>query len=189
MISFDRVPEPTDFDEKARAPGNAWLAAHSGNERPRDFWTPFKGMLAIGFRNLCAYSAMYGPVGTVDHFISCQEDPSKAYEWENYRYCAAWINSCKGNVPARDLLDPFDVENGWFELHLPSLQLRVSDSIPAQFRERAGNVLKRLHLRDDERIMRQRREWYRMYQRGELSRDGLAGKAPLIAAAIDGSEQ
>ena len=37
----------------------------------------------------------------------------------------------------------------------------------------------------DERVMRQRREWYRMYQCGELSLDGLEGKAPLIAAAID----
>ena len=52
-----------------------------GNDRPKDFWTPFKGRLAEGFRNLCAYSAMYEPVGTVDHFVSCHEDRSRAYEW------------------------------------------------------------------------------------------------------------
>ena len=185
MIRFERVAEPADFDEEARAPGTAWLAANPDAERPRDFWTPFKGALARGFRNLCAYSAMYEPVGTVDHFVSFHEDRSKTYEWDNYRYCAAWINSSKGNAPAADLLDPFDVENGWFELHLPSLQLRVSDAIPEEFRERAEYVLRRLHLRDDERVMRQRRAWYGMYQSGELSQDGLAGKAPLIAAAID----
>ncbi len=188
MIRFERVSEPPDFDEQARVPGNRWLATHPDG-RPRDFWTPFKGDLARGFQSLCAYSAMYEPVGTVDHFISCHEDRSKAYEWGNYRYCAAWINSSKDNLPAGDLLDPFDIEDGWFELHLPSLQLRVSDSIPQQLRERARNVLVRLHLRDDERVMRQRVEWYRMYQSGELSRDGLAGKAPLIAAAIDGHER
>ena len=33
--------------------------------------------------------------------------------------------------------------------------------------------------------MRQRREWYRMYQDNELSLAGLTGKAPLIAAAIN----
>ena len=65
------------------------------------------------------------------------------------------------------------------------LQLRVSDTIPEELRERAEYVFVRLHLRDDERVMRQRREWYRMYQCGELSQDGLEGKAPLIAAAID----
>lgn len=184
MIRFERVPEPPDFDEKARVPGNQWLVAHPGEGRPRDFWTPFKGRLAQGFRNLCAYSAMYEPVGTVDHFVSCHEDRAKAYEWQNYRYCAGWINSSKGSVPAGDLLDPFDVETGWFQIHIPSLQLRVSDSIPDWLRERAENVLTRLHLRDDERIMRQRGEWYRMYRSGELSRHGLEGKAPLIAAAI-----
>lgn len=33
--------------------------------------------------------------------------------------------------------------------------------------------------------MRQRREWYRMYQAGELTLEGLAKKAPLIARAIE----
>ncbi len=184
MIHFERVPEPAEFNQQARQPGNAWLAAHPGHGRPKDFWTPFKGALADGFRNLCAYSAMYVPVGTVDHFVSCDEDRSQAYEWGNYRYCAAWINASKGNLLADYLLDPFAVEDGWFELHLPSLQLRVSDTIPDEHRKRAEYVLERLHLRDDERIMRQRREWYRMYQCGELSQGGLQGKAPLIAAAV-----
>ncbi len=166
-------------------PGTRWLATHPDAKRPKDFWTPFKGVLAQGFRNLCAYSAMYGPVGTVDRFVSCAEDPSKAYEWDNYRYCAGWINSSKGNAPAGDLLDPFEIEDGWFERHLPSLQLRVSETIPDEFRKRAEYVLNRLHLRDDERVMRQRIEWYRMYQSRELSLDGLEGKAPLIATAID----
>lgn len=184
MIRFERVAELADFDRRARMPGNAWLAHHPGDRRPKDFWTPFKSTLAEGFRNLCACSAMYEPNGTVDHFASVNEDRSKAYEWESYRYCAAWINSSKLNVPAGDLLDPHEVEDGWFELHLPSLQLRVSDAIPEELRERAGHVLNRLHLRNDERVMRQRREWYRMYRCGELSRSGLEGKAPLIAEAI-----
>ena len=160
LIRFERVPEPAGFAEEARVPGNAWLDANPHRRRPKDLWTPFKGALAQGSRNLCAYSAMYESVGTVDHFVSCHEDRSKAHEWENYRYCAAWINSSKGNVPADRLLEPFAIENGWFELHLPSLQLRVSATIPEALRERAEYVLERLRLRDDERVMRQRREWY-----------------------------
>lgn len=187
MIRFDRVPRPTDFVEKAETPGNAWLVANPGKKRPKDFWTPFKGALADGFRNLCAYSAMYVPSGTVDHFVSCDEDRSRAYEWENYRFCEGWINSSKGKVLAARMLDPFEIEDGWFELHLPSLQLRVSDAIPDELRDRAEYVLDRLHLRNDERVIKQRREWYRMYQCGEITRSGLAGKAPLIAAAVGGS--
>ena len=184
MIRFEPVDEPPDFQEKVRAPGAAWLAANPDAKRPKDYWTPFKGALARGFRDLCAYSAMYEPVGTVDHFMSCHEDRSKAYEWENYRYCAAWINSSKGNTPAARLLDPFEIEDGWFDLHLPSLQLRVADTIPDEFRERAEYVLDRLHLRNDERVMRQRSAWYSLYRSGELSSDGLEKMAPLIAAAI-----
>ncbi len=184
MIHFERVPEPQDFNRRARVPGAKWLADHPGSGRPKDFWTPFKGMLADGFRNLCAYSAMHEPVGTLDHFVSVDEDRSKTYEWENYRYCAAWINSSKGNALADDLLDPHEVKDGWFELHLPSLQLRVSDTIPDALRRRAEHVLVRLRLRNDERVIRQRRAWHQMYQRGELTLEGLKRMAPLIAAAI-----
>ena len=100
MIRFDPVPEPEDFQERARTPGTTWLADHPDATRPRDYWTPFKGALASAFRNLCAYSAMFEPAGTVDHFVSWHEDPSKAYEWENYRYCAAWANAAsKGRLP------------------------------------------------------------------------------------------
>ena len=158
MIHVEPVPEPADFQARARTPGTTWLAAHPHAKRPRDFWTPFKWTLASGFRNLCAYSAIYEPVGTVDHFVSWHEDRSKAYEWENYRYCAGWINSSKRKAPSITLIDPFEIEDGWFELLPPSLQLRVSDAIPVELRERAEHTLTRLHLRDDERVLRQRRE-------------------------------
>ena len=127
---------------------------------------------------------MYEPVGTVDHFVSCHENRSLAYEWGNYRYCSAWINSAKGNTLAAELLDPFEVEDGWFEIHLPSLQLRVSETVPHPRRERAEYVLNRLRLRDDERMMRQRSVWYNLYQSGDLTLEGLGKMAPLIAAAI-----
>jgi hypothetical protein len=189
MIRFERVPQPANFAAKAEVPGAKWLRENPDAKRPKDFWTPFKGDLAEGFRFLCAYSVMYEPVGTVDHFVSCDEDRSKAYDWENYRYCAGWINSSKGNVKATKVLDPFEIEDGWFEIILPSLQLIVSDTIPDEHRERADFVLKRLHLRDDERVLRQRREWYRMYQEGEITIKGLRKKTPLIARAVEANNE
>ncbi len=185
MIGFEPVPEPVDFQDRGRAPGTAWLAAHPDARRPRDYWTPFRGALASGFRDLCAYSAMFEPVGTVDHFVSWHEDRSRAYDWENYRYCSGWINASKQKALSADLIDPFEIGDGWFEILLPSLQLRVSDTIPDEFRKRAEYTLKRLHLRDDERVLRQRQEWCRMYQSGELTLDALKKKAPLIAMAIE----
>jgi hypothetical protein len=64
------------------------------------------------------------------------------------------------------------------------MQLVLTDRVPENERKRAQFVLDRLHLGHDERIVRQRREWYRMYQEGELNLVGLAKKAPLIAAAV-----
>jgi hypothetical protein len=183
MIRFEPASRPAGFAERVEARGQAWLAANAVG-RPRDFWSEFKPQLAEAFRSLCAYSAMYEPVGTVDHFVSCDEDRARSYDWTNYRYAAAWINASKQALRSHEIVDPFAVEHGWFELLLPSLQLVVTDAAPAAWRERAQRMLERLHLGHDERVVRQRREWYRMYQTGELTLEGLARKAPLIAAAV-----
>ncbi len=184
MIRFDPVAEPPDFEHKARRPGLAWLAANPLAQRPRDLWSRFKPALAEGFRHLCAYSAMYEPVGTVDHFLSWKRFRERAYDWSNYRFASGWINSVKQTADS-EVLDPYEIRDGWFEILLPSLQLVVSDRVPAKIRPKAEHTLLRLRLRDDERVIRQRREWYRMYQSGELSLEGLRKKAPLIARAVE----
>lgn len=184
MIRFEPAPKPDGFVERVEQRGAAWLAAHPGSQRPVDYWSEFKPDLAAAFRSLCAYSAMYEPVGTVEHFVSCDEDRAKAYDWSNYRYASGWLNSSKQALKSHQVIDPFEVADGWFEILLPSLQLVTTDLIPKESRARADFVLTRLHLQDDERVLRQRREWYRMYQDGELTLEGLAKKAPLIAAAV-----
>lgn len=183
MIPVPPVPEPPAFNEQARIPGKQWLVNHPDAKRPRDYWSPFKKELADGFRDLCAYCAMWISSGTVDHFISCHEDRSQAYEWRNYRYCLHTINSRKGATPAGQLLDPYEVQEGWFEILLPSLQLRVLDNIPRQFQEQADFVLDKLDL-NGEWMLRVRSAWYGMYKSGQLTLDGLRKKAPLIAAAV-----
>jgi len=184
MIHFDPTPEPPHFDETVRQPGRYWLESHTQSERLKPYWNSVKPDLANAFGQLCGYSAMFEPVGTVDHYLSIKNHRPQAYEWDNYRFSAQWINSSKQTAD-QTVLDPFEVEDGWFEILLPSLQLKLSDTIPEAQRARAVYTLKRLHLRDDERVIRQRREWYCMYQDGELDIDGLRKKAPLIARAIE----
>jgi hypothetical protein len=185
MIRFEPVPKPANFDTAAGTPGATWLAQNAAPTRPTDLWSPFRADLADGFRDLCGYTAMHTPNGTVDHFVSCHEDRSKAYDWSNYRFAAGWVNSSKQNLKSSEIFDPFAVQDGWFEIILPSLQLVASSAVPEAERERAAFVLRRLRLGHDERVMRQRREWYRMYQDGELTLEGLRKKAPLIAAAVE----
>ncbi len=184
MKHFDQPPEPPEFDERCRQRGNRWLEEHTRAERPRDYWTEFKPQLADGFFDLCAYTVMYAPQGTVDHYLSRQNYRHLIYAWSNYRFSAGWINSSKKTADDT-VLDPFEVGDGWFEILLPSLQLVVTDNIPPGLRQKAEYTLKRLHLGDDERVIHQRREWYRMYQTGELTLAGLYRKAPLIASAVE----
>jgi hypothetical protein len=183
MIRFEARPAPEGFSGRVAQRGTAWLAASETGRLP-PYWQEFRHALADAFGSLCAYGAMYEPVGTVDHFVSVNEDRSKAYDWSNYRFASAWLNSSKQALRSSQLIDPFTVQDGWFEVQLPSMQLALTEHVPAEWRERGQFMLERMHLAHDERIVRQRREWFRMYQEGGLSLDELAKKAPLIAAAI-----
>lgn len=179
------IPEPTRFDQECRKKGLEWLRENPNCGRPRDLWSPFRLDLAKGFCDRCGYSAMWISSGTVDHFVSVNANKALAYEWSNYRYIEGWINSSKNKCDEQKILDPFLVQSGWFEILLPSLQLVTTNAIPDAFKQQAGYTLERLHLRDDERIIRQRRAWYELYQSGELSLEGLRRMAPLIAAAVE----
>jgi hypothetical protein len=189
MMPFNPPPEPLDFDEKVRQPGNTWLEKNPDPKKgTRDYWSPFKSYLADGFNNLCGYSVMYEPVGTVDHYRSRENYRNLAYEWSNLRFASAWINSSKGTLDDQ-VIDPFDLGEDWFEILLPSLQLVLTDKVPPQQLQRAEFTLERLRLRDDERVLRQRQQWYQLYLDGDLTLQGLEKKAPLIARAVKKQQQ
>lgn len=184
MIRVQPVPEPAAFDAEVRQPGNAWLAAHPDAKRVRDFWSPFRHVLRDGFRSLCGYAAMLDPTGgTVDHYLSVHNHRHLAYEWSNYRFVSSTMNAIK-QAADEAVLDPYEVGDGWFEIILPSLQLRVTERVPAGHRPRAEETLVRLGLGDDQRIIDWRQSWYQLYQAGELTLEGLETVAPLIAAAV-----
>ncbi|MFM6105623.1 MAG: hypothetical protein ACKPEO_07675 [Sphaerospermopsis kisseleviana] len=184
MLKFNPPLEPQDFDEKVRQPGNNWLAKNTDHKkRPIDYWSKFKSDLADGFNNLCGYSVMYEPVGTVEHFLSCENYRHLAYEWSNYRFASGWINSSKGTLD-HQVLDPFELEDEWFEILLPSLQLVVTDKVPPEKLEKAEFTLKRLRLQNGSQVMRQRQVWYDLYCAGSIDLEGLEKMVPLIARAV-----
>jgi hypothetical protein len=121
---------------------------------------------------------------TVDHFLSVKNHRERTYEWANYRYASSSINSIKKNAD-ESILDPFEIGRGWFEILLPSLQMRCTAAIPAEYRGKAEYTLKRLKLRDGESMIRWRESWYALYRDGRLTLDGLRMVAPLIAEAIE----
>jgi len=184
MIAVKQVPKPRGFDSRARKPGRAWLKSHPKAKRPKDLWSPFLPDLSAGFAQLCGYAAMLDPTGgTVDHYLSFKNRPDLAYEWSNYRFASQALNASKSTADDA-VLDPFEVGDDWFEIILPSLQLQLSPNVPSKWRRKAEYTLKRLKLRDGERILRWRSAWYEMFRAGKLSLDGLEQVAPLIARAI-----
>ncbi len=189
MKIFALIPEPDGFDKRVRQPGITWLNSHPSGS-PRAYWNEWvecRFHLADGFRYLCGYSLIHTPVGTIDHFISSRSDRSLAYEWKNYRYADGWINSCKQDQDAT-MLDPFEVEDDWFEILLPSMQMvlaeRLEGRISAEQYQRARNTLERLHLVNDPRARNPRRVWYQAYLQGKITLEGLDDFAPLLARAI-----
>jgi len=185
-MRFTPPPEPADFEQQVRKVGNNWLVKNS-TTKPKDFWSTFKPQLAQGFQNLCGYSVMYIPsrMGTVDHYLSKSKAENRhlIYEWKNYRYALQRLNSCKGTYD-QQILDPFELEDNWFEIILPSCQLVLTDAVPAGDRDRVQFTIKQLQLQNSEWVIEQRQEWYRMYLENELNLEGLEKKAPLIARAV-----
>jgi hypothetical protein len=184
VIRVERAAEPPDFDARVRKPGQAWLAKSDTTPTP-SYWRRAARDLRRAFKDRCGYTAMWqSSPGTVDHFVSRDEDRSRAYEWNNFRYAAAWINSSKSALRSDQVLDPYEVGDDWFEILLPSCQMIMTERCPPSHHERARNMLVRLRLGHDEAVVSYRQEWYRMYCDGELSLEGLDRKAPLLARAI-----
>lgn len=184
MIPVPTPPKPANFDGEVLIPGEAWLAANPNATRPRPFWDKYRVELETAFSSLCGYAAMLDPTGgTVDHYFSFKNYPELTYDWENYRFASGTLNSSKKTADS-DVLDPYDVQAGWFEITLPSLQLQVTKLVPSHLEEKAKYTIQRLGLRDGEKVIRWRKSWYDMHLKGKLLLPGLWDVAPLIAEAV-----
>ncbi|WNG62151.1 hypothetical protein F0U59_51215 [Archangium gephyra] len=170
-------PPGFDFDQEVRQPGLSALAELIGQPptlrrrgpriQPRaqrledlgpavlrqyDYWTRALDALHDAYQGICAYSCFYiapicGP--TVDHFAAMvSADPRQAYEWDNYRLASSLMNARKRDFP--DVLDPFEVEDGWFELNLGTFEVRPAQGLDEPLSERVQNTIDRLGLNSRE---------------------------------------
>jgi hypothetical protein len=189
MLRCQRTSEPEKFDAEVRQPGNAWLAANPG--KYKDYWSVCKIDLAEAFNRCCCYTAMrISPShnGSIDHYLSKTKHTQLVYEWSNYRYCTRRVNSCKGTYDDR-ILDPFEVEDDWFEVQLPDLQLVLTDRVPMELREKAEFTLNQLQLQNSDWIIAQRADYYDDYLDGKITLELIERDAPLVARAIRKASQ
>lgn len=185
----DREP-PENFDDLVATPGNNWLAENpNSKERGPSHWNkaPVKMKLRQNFNKLCGYSLMHEMRGSVDHYISWKSDKTKAYDWDNYRYCAGAVNSSKQALDAV-VFDPFEIEFTWFEIHLPSMIMRVSAAAPDDLRQKLEYTLNRLPIAHVDEVIDYRAEYYEGYKSGEMSLPWVRRKIPVLAASIEAFE-
>lgn len=191
-IDKSKIIEPKDFDEKCRKKGSAWLSKHKDDpdfqRKLPAYWKGFLVELSKCYKNRCAYSAVFIPTedGAIDHFEPKSKYPQLAYEWSNFRFIGPLCNSLKNDRGSDEILDPLLVEDDWFRIILPSLQLTINkDKIPQEYQQLAQNTIKLPHLDHDERFIVTRQAWLSMYQEGNITLHGLYRVAPLLAKAIE----
>jgi hypothetical protein len=99
--------------------------------------------------------------------------------WDNYRLAAARLNARKNAFG--DVLDPFEVQDGWFELELVGFQVLPTHGLTAAIRQEIQNTIDRLKL-DDLRSARE--EDAVSYWEEQVSFARLMKESPFVAMEL-----
>jgi hypothetical protein len=117
----------------------------------------------------------------VDHFHPKRFRPDLAYEWTNFRLAHDRINSNKGD--STEVLDPFNIQSGWFILDLATLLVNPETSLQSDIENSVRNTINILRL-NDEQWVQMRFEIVKSYLDGHLKVPYLERYYPFIAAEI-----
>lgn len=199
-------PAPADFAETVRNPGLSAIAEMVGevvtpNRRgPKrkkiaerredlpascfpDFWTRVLSELFTAYSGICSFCCLYIEPGTgdptVDHMVPKSRNWQLVYEWRNFRLACGQMNSNKGD--SDDVLDPFEVEEGFFALELVDFQVVPGPRADGEILSRVRRTIERLKLDQPSKISRQMETYYVSYFAGQISWSYLATRAPFLA--------
>jgi hypothetical protein len=196
MIRVNQQAEPTNFDDLVRTPGRKFLRDRlNPSSKPttqefssHDYWTKIIPDLRAAYGNICSYCCEYIPHTTghkqVEHFWPKSESPHElAYEWSNYRLVCGLIN---GRKWTNTVLDPFKVEDGWFVMRFPSLQIVPAEAsvLPATVTQKQiQDTIDILRLNDEgENIPSRKRHIELYYLFNSIS--FLTETAPFLAKEL-----
>jgi hypothetical protein len=209
MIHVEPAPEPPEFDAMVREPGLRAVAEMVGKKpsTPRaggqpfqqraksewdlssselpTYWTRCLDALMTAYDEVCAYSCfrIHRVTGarSVDHFAPRSRRWDRVYEWANYRLACSRLNARKRDFT--DILDPFEVQTGWFRLELVGFQLYPSPELDADLATRIQHTCERLGLNDYLHRESRERDAER-YWSGGVTLAVLREESPLVAAEL-----
>lgn len=193
LIPVTPANEPGQFDTLVRQPGTQFLSTTpnpvSSDWDGHNYWRHAHATLLSEYQYVCSYSGCWTKAripgdsticdSSVDHFRPKSKYPHLAYEWTNYRLARARLNNNKGIH--EDVLDPFQLPNGWFTLDFLSFLIRPSDALPRRDKTLVQSTIDRLRLNDDNDYVDERIAVIRAYCRGEASVDELIKRWPFVA--------
>jgi hypothetical protein len=194
VIHVEPRPEPDDFDSNVREPGRRELARlvesyGSVEEIPgaalKPLWRRCLPQLHTAYGGVCAYVCHWIPrvtgSRTTDHYVPKSASPARAYEWDNYRLACSRMNARKH--AAQDVLDPFEVQDGWFWIEFYGFQVRPARGLDPQLRARVVETIRRLKLNGYD-CRRDREDYVSDYRARRISYAQLQRKAPFIAREL-----
>lgn len=175
MIRVIIANEPQSFDRTVRQPGLVAIAelvgetsTHvrkgpkrkaiaatrediSGKAFP-PFWRKALPDMLTSYKRLCAYLGLYIEHGTgnssIDHMVPKSRAWDRVYEWSNYRLACGLMNSRKSSMES--ILDPCEIEEGWFAIEFVAYQVKPADHLPATIAQQVWNTITQLALNDEE---------------------------------------
>ncbi|MDH1238898.1 hypothetical protein [Stutzerimonas stutzeri] len=189
MLHVPPQPEPASFDKKVRRPGLKYLHDQgidlhmhlAKGTKIKPYWLKSLDDLYERYDGVCAYLAIHFEritgAGSVDHFAAKSRHAGQAYEWTNYRLACLRMNSRKNAY--EDVLDPFEVENGWIQLELITGHIYPNPELGAAVFTSVRNTIKRLKL-DDEGCQKVRARHYSQYVQGDVSANFLKRHSPFV---------
>jgi len=187
MRHVDPPKPPRGWQTNVLNKGRKWLnhsAKNRNAEDPAPYWRDYLPEIGEVFDYICCYTVVFVANGQADHFVPWRDvrgtkKAYQAYQWSNIRYADGWINGSKG---AERFPDPFVVEDDWFELHLPSLELQATGKHPDDQQQAIDNLLKR--VQKDPRVMNVRRRFLAQYRDGSRPIELVDRDMPLLGRAL-----
>ena len=186
MIPVVEGEEPSYFHERVRVAGNEYLASEDGQRKNRplpNYWNRAKRDVSQTYRKICAYTCQrVAGLGEIDHFLPKSKYKSLAYEWSNYRLSSSEANRIKGDK--EDIVDPFEIRHGWFQLGFPDCFVKPGPRVPSEQRRRVERTIRVLRLNDRDRYVDERINIVSCFIKGRIDLDMLAYFYPFVAYEI-----
>ena len=205
MIHVERVDEPATFRTAVRIPGLRAIDEMIGLKPKRtagrrfkkrattretipaeafpSYWTEALDDLMKAYNQICAFTCfrIHEVTGwrSVDHFAPKSRNWNEVYEWTNYRLACGPLNARKKYFT--NILDPFEIVDGWFQLELVAFQVLPNPTLDDVLAQKVRNTIETLGL-NDFRASRERD--VERYWNKDVSLRALVEESPFVAKEL-----